>query len=235
MSDENQNNNWKSRLDELESLQGEIMPDKNATWEKLHLRLGGKKSNHKKMIWYWAAACLLLVLMMPVLVVNKEESQLTKTGIKQKQQLETSTDAVIQSAQDPVKLINSPLKKNEVIAFPKRANKLHGNVTPAEVSNRIPSVDTLAFTGVVKENINNLLQPLDTSSHIVATLPAKKKLKVIHINELGDAVEVLPDMVTKRDLRSFQLKLATQEVYIKPSVALNKAGITIFKTRSSSN
>ena len=85
-------------------------------------------------------------------------------------------------------------------------------------------------------DINSFKQASDSPViAVVAITPVIKKLKVVHINELGDPVEISPDVANKRDLHSFQLKLAGQEVYINPSTAFNKTGFTILKTKSSPN
>ena len=63
----------------------------------------------------------------------------------------------------------------------------------------------------------------------------KKSLKVVHVNELGDPVDVPREIASKKELHSFQLRLASQEVYNGKPVALNKKEFTIFSTKSSPN
>ena len=78
MSNENHNSthNWKSKLEELESLPGEAMLDNNLAWEKLHARLQGK-NRERKPLWYWiAAAAVLFLFMIPIFISNKNNNQL---------------------------------------------------------------------------------------------------------------------------------------------------------------
>ena len=88
---------------------------------------------------------------------------------------------------------------------------------------------------IASNSIISSLPVADSPVVSVAKAPAVKKLKVVHLNELGDAVEVSEETVHRRDIHLFKLKLARQEVYINPSVAINKAGFTILKTKPSSN
>jgi hypothetical protein len=236
MSNGNRNSaTWRSKLDELESLPGEIMPDKNAAWDKLHSRLATKRNNNKKVTWYWtAAACVLFALMIPTFVTNKREAQLTTTTIKQNlSRVKTPARTLIEK--DVLKENVRPAKKSEIISVRTKNEKLNSKTIPQETSNEIRLYDTVSSHSLMKENVNIISQPADTLSYIASALPVKKKLKVVHINELGDPVEISPDIAGKKDLHSFQLKLARQEAYTNPSVAFNKNGFTIFKTKSSPN
>ena len=80
MLNENPNNlNWKNKLDDVDGLSGEILPDKNAAWEKLHQRLQPKHSRINA-LWYWAAAaCILLTIFISILPPNKKQEQFVKT------------------------------------------------------------------------------------------------------------------------------------------------------------
>jgi hypothetical protein len=225
---------WKSKLDELESLPGEMMPDKNAAWDKLHSRLATRRNNNKKAAWYWAAAaCILFAVTIPMFVSNNKEGQLTGTAIKENQPAVKSPVATLieKDGKDIV-----PVKNNEVVSvLAKNNNKINSKIIPQGIRNEIRLYDTVSSHGLVKENVNIISQPTDTLSNVASALPVKKKLKVVHINELGDPVEMSPDIAGKKDLHSFQLKLARQEVYTSPSVAFDKNGFTIFKTKSSPN
>ena len=78
---------------------------------------------------------------------------------------------------------------------------------------------------------NNAVVPVDSAISIVAILPEKKKLKVVHINELSDPIAELPGITRYAERHSFQLKLINQEVYSSPPSSGN-TGFNIFKTKN---
>ena len=85
---------------------------------------------------------------------------------------------------------------------------------------------------ITQQITNNALQPVDTAINIVAILPEKKKLKVVHINELGDPVEETPNIARNYEHHSFQVKLINQEVYTSPPPSSGNTGFNIFKTKT---
>lgn len=237
MSIENLNNtgSWRSKLDDLEGLPGETPADKNAAYEKLHARLRGKKRSRKAM-WYWAAAaCLLLAFMIPLIFKKDKIHPVAGIEAEHKQQEKIPDDINTEPVKKDSVTIITPLneKAKEVVASGK-INRTDLNIIPVELKNDIRLYDTVNSTDLAKENISNSLQPVDSASSTAAASP-RKKLKVVHVNELGDPIEVSPETANKKELRSFQLELASQEVYSHSPVAFNKSGFTIFKTKSPSN
>jgi hypothetical protein len=235
MSNENHNNtgNWRSKLEALDNLPGETIIDKNASWEKLHDRLREKKGT-KKIIWYWsAAACLLLVLMIPLINSNKKDHKLVNTGTAQKQVGIKSAPAVLIDKKDSAQ-ITSPasFEKNQSIAVAGKSIKKH-QVVPVGVDRKIYLGVAVSNPVFMKETTITALQPLDTSLNIAAARPVNKKLKVVHINELGDPLEESPGMARNAEIHSFQLKLASQEVYVNASVASRAGGFLFSKSKTS--
>ncbi len=238
MSIENLNNtgSWRSKLDDLEGLPGETPADKNAAYEKLHARLRGKKRSRKAM-WYWAAAaCLLLAFMIPLIFKKDKIHPVAGIETEQNQQQKNCRMILLQSLikKDPVTIITPLIEKEKEVVASGKINRKDLKIIPVEIKNKIRLYDTVISTDFAKENIGNSLQPVDSASSTAAASP-RKKLKVVHVNELGDPVEVSPEIANKKELRSFQLELASQEVYSHSPVAFNKNGFTIFKTKSPSN
>ena len=64
---------------------------------------------------------------------------------------------------------------------------------------------------------DNAVAPVDTAIAIVTILPEKKKLKVVHINELGDPVTVSPNIARNSRTPFFQVKFINQEINTKPA------------------
>ena len=230
MSNENRNNTikWKSKLDELDSLPGETLPDKNAMWEKLHGRIDGRK-NIRKIFWYRAAAaCLLIALMIPGMLSRKIKNNIVQYKVLPIQIKGPAIhEELYLKKKDTIAAISSaPVEKKSALKIEVNNNR---NAIADSNKERIESKDQ-----IVVDQISSVIVT-DSPVLSIALMPLKKKLKVVHINELGDPVEVSPDVANRKDLHSFQLKLATQEVYINPAVAFNKNGFTILKTKSSPN
>lgn len=238
MSNENLNSsgNWKSKLDELEGLPGKTLPDKHLLWEKLHERLGGKKGN-KKVVWYWiAAACLLFALIISFLNSDKENHQIIKDEVVQKQQEKLIIPPAPVIKKDESKSI-SPVffKKNETVTFNQNEIKPAHIEISSRINNAIHVPNTISEHDVVAQTTITEPPPTDNILNITDKLPGKKKLKVVHINELGDPVEKSTDMAHGKESHSFQFKFANQVVYINSAPASNKDGFTILKTKSSPN
>jgi len=236
MLNDNQNNfHWKNKLEDVDSLFGETLPDKNNAWEKLHARLH-EEPRRKGFAWYWvAAACLLLAVIIPVITMNKKQDDIVKNDIEK-----------IEPEQKTIPQI-STLKENEALTIApvvnenKRLIKIPtGNKEITSVGNNITVNNETAVTNSNDKTTEQ--QPIISATPFVdsatvtalAVIPQKKKIKVVHVNELGEVVEVSPDIARITDIHAFQLKLATQEVYKTPSVASNTTGIT-FKKKPPSN
>lgn len=230
MLNENFNNlPWRNNLEDADGLSAEILPDKNAAWEKLQSRLG-EKIKPKKFITYWAAAaCLLLAILVPLILVYKKENNIVKNNTRT---LETSKPAVEQM--QPLKA-GTVAVIHSVPATKKRAAKV-------ELKN---NNDTIAVTNTKRSETNiqiadnEVISPLPfaDSSFIanVVTVHPKKKLKVVHINELGEPAEELPGTEHNTNLHYFQLKLANQEVYMSKSLTSGNTGVNLFTTKNSSS
>ena len=242
MSKENQNKfeDWKSKLDNLDSLPGEIMPDKNEAWEKLYARLGGKKRKQKS-IWYWAAAaCILFALMIPPFFLKNKNRQIsnTQTQINNTESdshlIKNSTKKAIDEKDSTQIFHSSIVINNQVKTEAVSPKKIRKNIYEKQMNPlRLP--DMVSTQNILLEAKSNSLSPMDTFSSIATSNPVKKKLKVVHINELGDPVETLPGIVRNTDKHSFEFKIADQGIYINPATASNTSGFTILKIRSSQN
>ena len=222
---------WKSKLDEMGSLPGETF-NKEAAWEKLHERIQGKSAN-KSIVWYWAAAaCLLMALIIPLLfLTNKKESVIVKNNPVKKQ---------TQSAHPHL------LNKNETdraIDISSLSNEKKSPPLSVEKSNKINSVfkhNILQLKPVrnkrekeefITQKITiNAALPVTTAISIVATIPEKKKLKVVHINELGDPVTESPNIARSREHRSL-VKFINREINTSLPSSGN-TGFNIFKTKT---
>ena len=237
MSNENQNNfnSWRIKLDELNSLPGEPIADKNALWEKLDYRLREKKTRRKP-TWYWiAAAFILFALVMPLIFFNKKEGGLSRIEIKQNRPEIKNPVATTTDKKDSIKNIIPRFSEKNIATVQKINNKISDRIIPKNQINKFHSADSDSIQNLIVETKMNPLQSVGTSIKINSVAPLKKKLKVVHINELGDPVKEPTEIANRQELHSFQLKFAGQETHSNPSVDLNKSGFTILKIKSSAN
>lgn len=242
MSNEKQNNyeDWKSKLNHLDGLPDESMPDKNEVWEKLHHRLHGKIRS-KKTLWYWAAAaCILIIIMTPLVHFKYNNNDLPNTQTLNNSietpthDLENSPGIIISDKKDsslnsePALAITNQLKKE--IPSDKKITRQNEQkkITIIRLSDTVSRQNLLA-------DQSNSLSLLDTFQVATTAVPAKKKLKVVHINELGDPVEVSPGNVANTYKHAFQFKIGNQETIVNPAIASNTSGFTILKLKSSQN
>jgi hypothetical protein len=163
---------WKNKLGALTGLPGEAALQKDAAWEKLHSRLQ-EKPRRNKAVWYWAAACLLIALIIPLLITNKKENIVVRKDPPEKQQ--------------PVIVSTSPAAP-ALVETPKQVKKIkHENrsIKEQQAADLKALVKQEPVLPVEEKNINNIPVPAVTdTATVAATAIAKKKMTVVHINEL---------------------------------------------------
>ncbi|MEO6540678.1 MAG: hypothetical protein ABIN74_06805 [Ferruginibacter sp.] len=169
----NDSHSWKNKLEGLTGLPGEAWK-KNVAWEKLHSRLQERPSRSKA-VWYWAAACLLLALTIPLLIPNKKENiEVRNVFAPKKQTIVLPTPPAVpvtDKAAAPVEKmkINYSDTKDQHTADVKTIVKQEKQVT------------AIAETIIEKDPVPIIT---DTAAALVAATPVKKKMPVVHINEL---------------------------------------------------
>ena len=229
MLNENPNKgfHWKNKLEELENLPGESF-NKEVVWEKLHARLQ-PKTKSKKINWYWiAAACLFFALFISFFLSNKKENVLVKNNTPQKK-INSSSPSLINK--DTSVIIASSSNENKTPAHSiNKIEKINIAINHKKISNEI--VQDKGEENIPQKIKNNAVMPVDTATSIVANLPEKKKLKVVHINELGVPVSEPPIIARNSESHSFQLKLLKQEVYMGSSLRANSTRLKIFTTKT---
>ncbi|MEO8861648.1 MAG: hypothetical protein ABI358_09505 [Ginsengibacter sp.] len=231
MTNEKPDNNsgWISQLDELECSQDEAF-NKETSWNKLHERLHSRP-NKRKAIWYWlAAACLFFTLFLSLFMLHKKENVLVKNILQSKK----SDSALVQHTPinklDTTLIISSLPVKNyltghSIHKIKETTATNHPKITVKEISrNRNEEI--------TREVSNSIVTPVDTVVSLVANVPGKKKLKVVHINELGDPVSASPNIARYNEQHSFEFKFMNQEVYTRSSSTLAKSGLRIFATKN---
>ncbi|MEO8111277.1 MAG: hypothetical protein ABI594_14640 [Ginsengibacter sp.] len=235
MLNENPNNDlhWKNKLGDLEGLPGNAF-NKEGSWDKLHERLHEKDASRKFVWLYAAAACFLIALLFPWFWPSNKENDLTKNNIQQNQNQKSNSVESVSIKKDPVKIISS-IAIEKISITKEVKNKKIITVTDHK---RLP-VENIAAEYKKREFIEpqkiSAKAPLDTHLNITAIVPEKQKLRVVHINELGESQEEASTLVRKTEIHSFQMKFANQEVFVKSPNSSTKTHFTIFSTKTSSN
>jgi hypothetical protein len=235
MSNENPNNtpHWRNKLDELEHLPGSTFK-RDAAWDKLYGRLRGNKKS-KKIFWYWvAAACLLFGLMVALLNQHNGISQHDnkETAIKKAKEIDKAVLRIDETNKEKsetnINLINDKI----VSTSDKPAQKIR-RIVATEVTGKVQSNDVV-INYPEKEPLAKPLEIIKTNS-TTAVLPSKKKLNVVHINELGDPLIESPDITRIENIHSFQFKFANGEVLSNSPIASKPSGLIILNTKPTSN
>ncbi len=173
---------WKNKLETLDCLPGEVGIDKNAIWEKLDSRLH-KTQTDNKAIWYWIAAGLLPLIIIAFTMADDTENIMAKQHAGEKKNINTTVSVLPPVSKESLAVfVSVPIVKKRSVtgSIPDKENKIlidtikaNENVTVAVFSKEpetVPIIDNI-LTG-------------DTALAIATTATVKKKLPVIHINEL---------------------------------------------------
>ena len=174
---------WKNRLETGDGLSGMGVIEHDALWEKLHDRLQENAAG-KKALWYGIAAGLLPLIIIALLQINSSNDiqaaevllQQKNTGAKEVFLQPASNEAVILTVSAPVE------KKQRVAVIAEK-----GKRKVADDTMRINENGTVVMSVPVNpatEAVTNYLQAIDTVINLSSTVTAKKKMPVVHINEL---------------------------------------------------
>ncbi len=171
---------WKERLDNLDTLPGEPWAGKSASWDRLHTRLHEKK-RRKKLPWWWlAAAAVLLLFVGGALLMAKH----TGNGLAKNKPLPVHRAPYLPAPATPV----HPAAPESLLVI--NNNPVSATVARATVSRpRRQPKTTLPPAGIPADTQATLQAritppPADTPLLTRIAAQPKKKLQVVHINEL---------------------------------------------------
>lgn len=189
------NPSWIQQLDELVPPAGSSF-DKTGAWEKLQVKLKGIQPS-KKVVWVWRAAATVIVLFgiylllnnnsilksTPITHVKKNNREIPSLSIKKEKIVflpeKTLPVAVIKN--------NQPYLKKEKTNTVLEKRKTNDIKQPELLG---PELVTI----LQQENIIDTNSGKKTNTNAVQLVFNKKKLAVVHINELTrqDLIETLP-------------------------------------------
>jgi hypothetical protein len=214
----------KNKLEELSNLPGETPLDKDQAWEKLYLVLH-KRQNRNISIWYWAAAGCLVVsfLMFRILETNKTRnlikynSPITLTKIQANpsqpakkpnpilaDEVVSKNKQVIQEKAE-IKQGKSVLSirtiKNDRLIINRTNSLLPAKPGPAQMV----TVNQLTAPPPLRSNL--AISPYDQATTRTDPLISKRKLRVVHVNELDEPAEQDNKWVRNSSRLSLQIQL----------------------------
>jgi len=171
---------WKNKLEALDSLPGEATIEKNAMWEKLDSRLHKARPGNKA-IWYWIAAGLLPLIIIISTMVYDIENSLVKQSAEKK--ANTAVTFLTPGSNESVTIsVTAPVDKKRPVAgsVPEKKKEV--------LNDTIETNENITATAFAKEpetdfTTDSIMQG-DTALTIATFATEKKKLPVIHINEL---------------------------------------------------
>ena len=234
MLDEKASDNfhWKNKLGELESLPGETF-NSEAAWAKLHGRMQGKTRSKHTLKYWLAAALFFLALLTPWLfLINKKENTVVNgKPVETQTQTQTVSAPVTKNAEEDGITRSSVLVEQKLRALP--INKGHTiNSSFKRGVSRLPNIQHKkdSETFAVQAITINTAAPVDAPTSIAVSIPETKKLKVVHINDLGDAATETPTLPKSYEHRSL-VKFINREINVTTPASGN-TGFTIFKTKN---
>jgi len=194
----NDADNWKGMLDSPKALPHEGLLDKNAAWGKLQDRLHTRPA--RRATWYWVAATVLTMIAVSWLITGRKKNDIAKP-----------TDSIVHDTKimqpsRPANLNRQPsVEKTTFIKQPvaRGTNAVHRKPNYRNTVSFYPSLVVVSSISTVESPpAATIVAPVTgDSTKLALVFRPKKKLRVLHVNELG--VMTLSD--------SEQLALAAQE------------------------
>lgn len=224
--------NWKDKLEDDTAFAAGELPETNAAWEKLYNRM--HKPRRKKAIWYWmAAASLFTGIFFTVIISQQQQPQSINAVVKaiaekqidksvsDKKENEKPIAVVIENKKEDVKQIHKTAMRKTALIPEQKEQQLTVNNDI-----KISEAPTASLTVEV-----NQLNDTASSTQIVFIQP-KPKLKVVHINELGNANENNNNKQAG-DYGVLQFGVNNQRMYNTAPLPSGKIGLNISTGKTS--
>jgi hypothetical protein len=201
---------WKHKLDELDHLPSEPLADKTAAWERLQERMHQKPRKRIAISYWMVAACLFLAIGVSWFMMDQNDPGFSEEGEQQ-------------TGKKPVTVSIEVINKNDSVANNTKVMNNRKSLIIAEVKNKKPGhtlMETASKGEEVKLNQDTVIESLpeitnNTTNYIdttaaIAVLPVKKKMRVVHINELNQCEEE-NQLARKNAAPAFQTRPFTQD------------------------
>ncbi len=206
-NEKNNSRHWKQKLDDADFLSAQTRLNKEVAWQKLQQRL--HKPKRKKAIAYWAvAACLL-----PLLIVVSYALHQKKKGVANEfvYHHHTTTKPLIKQTLPQQNNATTAVIKLNVEQKKTAAKKITNSTTVFDTNKKISLIETDDSITANKAIIANIATDSAVKTNVAIAI--KTKLKIVHINELGEPVEAAPAMAHNLYPHSFSMQIGKEEVY----------------------
>lgn len=228
---QNEHHHWKKKLDELDAVPG-VLFNRQAAWESLHSRMGGQQPTRKT--WYWiAAACVAIVCSISLFLHFNRAAGTHRDEIVISPLRKTAPVKPVLTSKANEKNIPHPSAQKHNVSkanSPKysapQTARLQNNIMVHVKETKDPQLETLPVIKSIQ---------IATSPAVATSGAARKKLAVIHINEIGDPIIENFETVHISHKHAFQFKLADGVVFRESPLAPETKTFPILKTKSASN
>ncbi|MEP6712770.1 MAG: hypothetical protein ABJA37_10155 [Ferruginibacter sp.] len=203
---QNEFHNWQNKLETLEPSAETGVAGNEVAWEKLSNRLREKQAP-KNIYWYWAAASLLLVLCLSLLW-TKNNNNIVNETVQQKPGISLPVSASIISRPENIALPS--IKKVEIQNRVSQAGAIKNRLLfNHDIKLDDAGIKIIAISGIEDSQVKSfVIMPVDSAVAVVS-VPVKRKLKVVHINELESAEgQITPNEISTRQWGSNNQKIS---------------------------
>ena len=171
------------KLDGLDTLGGGIVFGKEEAWDKLQARLERKPVRVMPIRIWLAAAAVLLLMMGTVGFYYHSTKEVAQTGIKK--QLQQQSSPAYAATTPPANTPNNTAEKQIPVNIATTHNESRhiASVPPIINDEMLPSIGVIPPNTVIGQQEDNRISNHDE----MQTLPVIAQMKVVHINELGNA------------------------------------------------
>jgi hypothetical protein len=227
-------NNWRHLLQNADEFANEILIDKNGAWDKLYARLH-KKDNRKLLSTYWVAACVIFIATLSIIFFSNEKYKSSSVGI--------ASPATYQAPTTSKKSLTITEEKKKAISFGSTAEKNSGySLTPktniikeSKLSNHDRNTN-FPEEQIIEEAFTPPVSNVDSSAkEIVTVTPARKKLRVVHINDLSQPAEESIANKPSTQREGFFIKILNIENHNPLPTSYASNSLIQFKPKNASN
>jgi len=198
--------NWKGRLDQLDALPGETWTSKEASWETLYDRIKDKP-RRRKPFYRMAAAAVLVGLCISLAIDHEKRERFTKTDPIPASGVALATPSVGSAVHAGSIRPLSFTGRSALKAVPSHPTGAPSHpvesqwsgktaaITPkainhsARILEATPSLVTAPLSGPPLSGSPNVQSNQSMATAAVTNPALGKKMRVVHINELGDPPE----------------------------------------------
>ncbi len=220
----NKQEHWKDKLQNAGSFPY-TPANKELAWQKLNSRLGGKK-RRKSAVWYWAAAACLLPLILFVFFYRNTQQPVSIVKSTTQKPVITKSSIGTKQESKAIVIIKPPTQTVIKNKQPQKAEQR--DKTAVAEHKELPS----PTDSITMNNIVNITASTDSSHNIVSIIPPqKRKLKVVHINELNESEQTVPVIAHNYYPKFLPLQIARESIYPEPVNAINNTGFVKLKKK----